>query len=280
MALLNDRYVHLAPPHAFHPADIPCLSPPPASTSRSLPISGDPQQGIAYENWDISLLYPHFNLDDCHDASTSPSFLFSLPEIHLPDSFASDAVLTSISTNPIVAENKVELIRHAFKMVIGPWTPTARNFQEEEEKNLSAAHGMTIADESVEECDIQLLRCSCPPLVRDRLLTMLVAASGSRESIRLMSAFPSCHTLGVLLRSSLFWMSKQDDAWVHIPTFDITMAPIELVAGLIASGAIRSPSRTIQKFALAMHELLIVQLAKIVSVRDARKFKGEWLASQ
>jgi hypothetical protein len=278
LALLRDKKYIWFLAHAIDPADISRFPPPLASTGRSLPSSGEPPQAIAYENWDISLLNPHFNLDDYHDASTSYNFLFSLPEIHLHNSFASDAVLTSISTNPVVAENKVELIKDAFKVVIGPWMPTARNFQEEEEENLSAAHGMTIADESVEGCDIRLLRCSCPPLMRDRLLTMLVAASGSREHLHLTSAFPCCDTLGVLLRSSLFWMNKQDDTWIHIPTFDITTAPTELVAGLIASGAIRSQSRTIQKFGLAIHELLTVQLAKIVSVRDTHGNREEWLA--
>ncbi|KAJ5547308.1 hypothetical protein N7494_004893 [Penicillium frequentans] len=248
------------------------LSPPPVSTSRSLSSPGERQQAIAHENWDIGLLYPHFNLDDYLDVSTSPNVLLSLSETHFHDHSASDAVLTSISTNPIVAESKVKLIRDAFKMVHGPWTPTARNFQEEEEDNLSAAYGMAIADEIVHECDIQPLRCSCPPLVRDRLLTMLVAASASRESLRPTPAFPSCDTLGVLLRSSLFWMSKQDDTWVHIPTFDITTASTELVAGLIASGAIRSSSRAIQKFGLAMHELLTVQLAKIM-LRGCGRFR-------
>jgi hypothetical protein len=127
---------------------------------------------------------------------------------------------------------------------------------------------MTIADEGIEECDIHLMPYSIPPLVRDCLLTMLVAASGSRGNLRLTSAFPSCDTLGMLLRSSLSWMINQDDTWIHIPTFDINTAPTELVAGLVASGAIRSPIRAIQKFGLAMHELLIVQLANIVSVRD------------
>ncbi|KAJ5801991.1 uncharacterized protein N7503_004441 [Penicillium pulvis] len=259
-------------PHAIYPADNCRLSPPPVSASRSLSSPGEPQQAIAHENWDIGLLYPHFNLDDYLDVSTSPNVLFSLPETHFHGSSGSDAVLTSISTNPIVAESKIKLIRDAFKMVHGPWTPTARNFQEEEEENLSAAYGMAIADEIVHECDIQPMRCSCPPLVRDRLLTMLVGASVSRESLRPTPAFPSCDTLGVLLRSSLFWMSKQDDTWVHIPTFDITTASTELVAGLIALGAIRASSRAIQKFGLAMHELLTVQLAKIM-LRGCGRFR-------
>lgn len=225
---------------------------------------GDIHRPAAYGDWDHDLLSEHFNLDPHHNVAQDADFLFSLPGVLPLEEVVSQAPMTPSSISPLISQEKSELVRDAFKMATGRWMPGERNFHEDEMKNISATQGATIMTESDEPCDINLMPDGFPLVVRDRLLAMCVSASDSRDNLRVSSAFPSCDSLALLFKSFLSWHIHRDDTWIHIPTFDINKAKVELIAAILAGGAMRSPSRAVQKFGLALHELLAVQLLKIV----------------
>ncbi|KAJ9149785.1 hypothetical protein NKR23_g4078 [Pleurostoma richardsiae] len=194
------------------------------SSHQSRPSDEIPKE-IAYADWDLNLLQDHFNFDP-QNATSDADFLFSLPEMFPLDEDISHSIQIPLSISPIVAEEKSTLVKDAFKMATGRWTPTARNFQADEEKNLLATQGTNIATESFEKWDC----------------------------------------LGHLVKSFLAWHIGQEDTWIHIPTFSVSHVSIELLAAIIAGGAVRSSNRAVQKFGLAIHEVLSVQLWKTSQV--------------
>lgn len=239
------------------------------------------QQDAAYQDWDLGLglLHEHFNLDTEPGEPREFDFLFSLPEALNFVHGHVDIEHASSSISPLISEEKSDLVRDAVKMAIGRWRPDACSSVEDQERNLSATQGVNFVPETAGPGNIQLMPEGFPLVVRDRLLTMLVSASHSRDNLRITSAFPSCDALGLLCRAFLEWHVLQDDTWIHIPSFKISEVPIELVAAIVAAGATRSSNRAVQKFGLAIHDLLMVQIRNIVGFGAAQHIFSQSILS-
>ncbi|KAI5920397.1 hypothetical protein F4810DRAFT_702972 [Camillea tinctor] len=236
---------------------------------------GDPEETqaavIPQSEWDLNLLQDYFNFNQDNNIQYM-DFLTSLPaavnfdeEInHLgatPDS--------ADSISPVLDEYKSRVVKDAFTLTVGRWMPHARNFQADEEKNLLTTQGTNITTTETLSCwDSQFIPDGFPQATRDRLLIMLVNVCDSEDSSQIAANFPSCTNLCRLARAFLAWHANQDASWIHIPTFSVSEVRIELLAAIIAGGALRSPSRAVQKFGLALHELLAVQLWKVSRVSN------------
>lgn len=169
-----------------------------------------------------------------------------------------------MSISPVVDDSKSFSVTEAFKKATGRWTPAARNLQAEAEKNLSAARGADITIDSLGPGGSQMMSEGFTLSARDRLLAMLVSACDSGNMAHVVASLPSYRGLGRLVKSFMAWHVNQEDTWIHIPTFSITEVRVELLAAIIVGGGVRSPSRAVQKFGLAVYEILILQLRKEV----------------
>ena len=223
----------------------------------------DIPKAMSYADWDLNLLQDHFSFEPQHENS-QVDFLFAFPEIFPLDETINHSIHIPISISPIVSEEKSILVKDAFNMATGRWIPIAHNFQADEEKNLLATQGAKITSENLDKWDCAILREGFPPAARDRLLVMLVGACNSEDLTRMAGAFPSCEDLGYLVKSFLAWHIRQEHTWIHLPTFSASHVSIELLAAIVAGGAVRSSNRAVQKFGLAIHEILSVQLWKTV----------------
>ena len=99
---------------------------------------------------------------------------------------------------------------------------------------------------------------------RDALLTMVVRTCEQKNISTVTSAFPTLEHLGEMMKLFLNWQAKKPIPWVHLPTFQASQIPIVLLAGCIAAGAVLSSNRVVQRFGLALQELLIVSIHKEV----------------
>ncbi|KAI5917498.1 hypothetical protein F4810DRAFT_696169 [Camillea tinctor] len=227
--------------------------PTPAPSNVSLGVI-DVQRPANSPTWDIDLLQDHFYLD-ANSSSQDTDFLLSLPSIMSYDDLDQTAH-TPTAISPVVKEEKSFLLKEAFSQATGRWIPVARNFQEDEEKNLSESQVANITTESPQRWNFQLLPDGFPYNARDRLLVMLVGTCKSENIRQAAVTFPSCEALGRLYRSFLSWHMLQEDTWIHVPTFSINNASTELLAAIISGGAVRSASSSVQKFGLALHEII------------------------
>jgi hypothetical protein len=225
------------------------------------------RRAISYADWDLTLVQNHFNFGGDSDFE-HVNFLSPLPDLL---GFGENTNASQVagpgplSISPVVDDDKSLVVMDAFRKATGRWVPsTAVNFQAEEEKNLSATHGTDITTDHSGGWDSRLLPDGFPLAARDRLLAMMASACQPLDVPRVAATFPSCGGLGRLVRSFLAWHMSQEDTWIHVPTFSINDVRVELLAAIVAAGAVRSPSRAVQKFGLAVHEILQMQLRNMV----------------
>ena len=223
---------------------------------------------MSYADWDLNLVQNDFNFGGDNDFERT-NFLSPPPDLFGFDKNVeiSPAALPSpLSISPVVDEEKSLVVIDAFRKATGRWVPAAAgDLQAEEEKNLSATHGTDITIDQSGRWDSGLLPDGFPLAARDRLLAMMASACQPLEVPRVAAAFPSCDGLGRLVRSFLAWHMSQEDTWIHVPTFSVNDVKVELLAAIVAAGAVRSPSRAVQKFGLAVHEILQIQLRNMVA---------------
>ncbi|VUC32966.1 unnamed protein product [Clonostachys rosea] len=248
------------------PSFYPPLSPPSANALAPSGAGTIPKPHSNENLWDSCLIEDSFGYDlETYVVRSPEEFLFAFPRI--TTSNEEKEITTNCSNlngpaliSPLIAGDKSQCVADAFRKVTGRWIPVARNFQEEEEKNLSATRGTNIIAEEAPSLGggPELLPRGFPLAVRDRLLAMLVSASDMKDKPRIPAAFPSCEALASLFKSYVAYHVRQDDTWIHFGTFDIAEARVELVAALVAAGALRSPNRSVQKFGLAVHEIMSI----------------------
>ncbi|KAI1498590.1 hypothetical protein F5X99DRAFT_420471 [Biscogniauxia marginata] len=221
---------------------------------------------VSHSEWDLNLLQDYFNFNPDNGIQYT-DFLSSLPDTLNFDeeiNYVGDTPESVDSISPVLDHHKSRLVKDAFTLTIGRWMPSEHNFLADEEKTLLTTQGANITTTETLACwDSQFMPDGFPQTTRDRLLIMLVNACESKNSPQIAASFPSCTNLCRLARSFLAWHVNQDATWIHIPTFNVGEARIELLAAIIAGGALRSPSRVVQKFGLAVHEMLAVQLWKV-----------------
>ncbi|KAI0593162.1 hypothetical protein F4775DRAFT_579213 [Biscogniauxia sp. FL1348] len=230
---------------------------------------GDPEEtqapAIAHSELDLNLLQEYFNFNQDNNLQYT-DFLTLLPAAVNYDEEINHLVATPESVNsisPVLDQYNSRVVKDALTMTVGRWVPPARNLQADEQKALLATQGANITTTETLSCrDSQFMPDGFPQAARDRLLIMIVNACDSEDASQIAANFPSCSTLCRLARSFLDWHASQDATWIHIPTFSVSEVRIELLAAIIAGGALRSPSRAVQKFGLALHELLGLQLRK------------------
>ena len=237
-----------------------------ATVEDNVGLSDEIRRAISYADWDLNFVQTLFNVDG-EGGLEQADFLTPVEDIFgLNQSITVDPTAPSpIYTSPVVDDEKSFIVIDAFKKATGRWMPNAAvNLQAEEEKNLSAAHGENITTDNSGRWDVSLLPDGFPLSARDQLLAMVASACQPTHVLRVATTFPSCDDLGCLVRSFLAWQMSQDDTWIHVPTFSVTEVRVELLAAIVAAGAVRSPSRAVQKFGLAVHEVLQMQLRNIV----------------
>lgn len=98
---------------------------------------------------------------------------------------------------------------------------------------------------------------------RDQILSMIITAgSNSRSSM----AFPSVELLDSLLQYYLT-TTPAPSSLIHVATFKPSQKRPELVAGIIASGAVMAPDASLRKLGFAIQEAVQVAIPRLVSRR-------------
>lgn len=164
----------------------------------------------------------------------------------------------------MISEEQSSIIVDAFQHTTGRWMPVEANLKDEEGKDLSAAIGAFVVTDPLGSLDEWLVSERFTLAARDRLLAMLVNSCDSGNTPRVISALPSCEVLDRLMKLFFAWHANQEDTWIHIPTFSVDGTKTLLLGAIVAAGALMSSNKAMQKFGLAVHEILGVQIKKEV----------------
>lgn len=153
----------------------------------------------------------------------------------------------------------------AFGKTVGPWHPDWQNHRAAEEKNIYVEPTSHLFDEYL----------TSPPLLptlhivssdtRDEILAMILKNCAKDNITKVASAFPSAEMMSWLLLRFLESHASEEDSWIHFSTFDANKVPLELLMACVASSAMKSTTRAIQKFGKALHSIIHPYLFQVVS---------------
>ncbi|KIX01714.1 uncharacterized protein Z518_09440 [Rhinocladiella mackenziei CBS 650.93] len=211
-------------------------------------------------DWDFSSTYDLFNLgnDIFTTTDTENTFLTSLPT--LPSGEAESIPSPANSLVSRMNRSTSDAVYEAFQQSAGRWSPEKRHYRAAEESHLSLGRGAPTTIDCLGKWDPQIFSQNLLPSTRDQILAAIVRSCDQDNMAAAASAFPSAEVLDRLLKAFHTQHASLADSWIHIPTFQVTEARLELLIACISAAAAVSPSRPVQKFGLAMQEFLVFQL--------------------
>ncbi|TLD09254.1 uncharacterized protein PgNI_07368 [Pyricularia grisea] len=97
---------------------------------------------------------------------------------------------------------------------------------------------------------------------RDKLLCMIVENCRPDNRVKAVSSFPSTELLNVLIQFYLTSTISQPESFIHLASFNPNTARPELVAGIIAHGAVMTLDPTFVKLGFAIQECVRVAIPR------------------
>lgn len=100
---------------------------------------------------------------------------------------------------------------------------------------------------------------------RDSIMCTVVDMYRRFDMPRMLSSFPSTEVLDFLIQTYFIDQVSRVDACIHVPTFQLNDARIELLCTLAATGAMRTPVPLIRKLGYALVEVVKLAIPARVS---------------
>lgn len=230
-------------------------------------------------DWDLSADYSLFNLE------ADLNFAGSTPEGGVPQSLpspaednASSVVSTTNSLVTRMIQSNSNAVYAAFQRSAGRWDPEQCYYRASEESHLSLGRVAPTNLDCLGRWDPALFSQTLSSSIRDHILAAIVRSCDQANMAAAATAFPTAEMLDRLSKAFHTRHASSTDSWIHVPTFQLKEARLELLVASISSAAACSSHRTVQKFGLAMQEFLVYQLWAVVRTRSSGDHKLKNLA--
>jgi hypothetical protein len=212
--------------------------------------------GMSFELNDVDLRFLeayNTNLPFELDSRAHQDPGFHVPQDHSPDPCRPAAICTEVFGN------------------YWKFRPRVQDHAAAEEHNLSLPS--TSRDHESPESRISLgRRVTCARLslsARDKILTTVIQSLHSQDLSRAVELFPTAELLDTLLQYFLTSPFAGSDRFLHAATFAPNGKRPELLAAMVAGGAVLTADPALSKLGLAIQECLRVAIPKHVRVHDA-----------
>ncbi|KAF2728093.1 hypothetical protein EJ04DRAFT_546959 [Polyplosphaeria fusca] len=154
------------------------------------------------------------------------------------------------------SSDEVVVRAEAFKNSVWRYLPQSnRDFAAAEQPNLAYAetarvgspHGAQLISRRATQERMQ-------QTTRDKLLTLVIKTTTPANMARIASSFPNIELLDSLIQFFLTSPFLDAQSWFHLPTFSPSKLRPELLACVIAAGAISTPDVPLRKLGFALQE--------------------------
>lgn len=161
--------------------------------------------------------------------------------------------------------NSINLGAQTFKDSLWQWTPAQHDHGYAEQLKISLPPGVDVPKtclafgaERVQPCVSQTSR--------GRIIAMILGTCQQHSFSRVVSSFPSADLLTKLLHNFMDFHSRMSDYWSHLPRIQPDQFRPELLAIMIASGAVLSGVQAIRKLGSALQEAVRLAIPKLVRI--------------
>jgi hypothetical protein len=167
------------------------------------------------------------------------------------------------SEQPIPESESVPVRTEAFKQSIWRYLPQRhKDFGGAEQVNLAYPD----SDKDNGRCSHMAQRRATSERLhrvsRDRLMALVLGTCSSENVRKISSAFPSIELLDTLIQFFLTSPSLDAQYWFHLPTFSPSKISPEVLACIVAAGAVSTPDIPLRKLGFALHEASRIGQAK------------------
>lgn len=210
-----------------------------------------------YTAWDLPIFEPSFPLQVIDED----------PQISHYPRLEGQVVRNSASgTRTPDIRNSINLGAQAFKDSLWRWIPGQQDHGYAEQLNLSLPPDADLSRIRL-AFGGELVQPRISQTSRDRILGMVLSTCQQNSFARVVSSFPSADLLTRLLHNFIDFHSRLADCWIHLPTIQRDQSKPELLAIMVASGAVLSGVQVIRKLGFALQEAVRLAVPKLVSVR-------------
>ncbi len=202
---------------------------------------------------------------------------FDLPSLPVPGQLANyQADKPGLYTNPTGdlqgpasgtrtpdVRNSINLGTQAFKKSLWQWTPAQQDHGYAEQLNLSLPYQNIDSPEIRLAADVHLVDQRLEQSSRDKILAMILSTCEPAIFGRVVSSFPSAELLDNLMHQFFSYQLSQTNSWIHLPTCRPNEQMPELIAAIVAAGAVLSTVPVVRKLGFAIQESVRLGIPKI-----------------
>ena len=207
----------------------------------------------------------------------SENFDFCLPIVPVPGQLANYQVekpnLATYPTGDLQGpasgtrtpdvRNSINLGTQAFKKSLWQWTPAQQDHGYAEQLNLSLPYQNIDSPEIRLAADVHLVDQRLEQSSRDKILAMILSTCEPQMFSRVVSSFPSAELLDNIMHQFFSYQLSQTNSWIHLPTFRPNEQMPELIAAIVAAGAVLSTVPVVRKLGFAIQEAVRLAIPKI-----------------
>jgi len=250
-----------------------------ASTVSTGDLNGSPTVDVDWSTFDLE---PPFNVF-CPDAGNPFDFGAEMGFLNLELNMTSESPSVLFpenegSSHALSAKDMLVTVSQAFKQSLWRWHPEAQDYLTIEQPNLSLPTFILDWSKTLSVQGPFNLHVKLSTSTRDKILAMVVGACKPRNIPVVLSSFPSAELVETLVRNFFNVHVSQYSTWLHPASFRASEVRVELLAAVIAAGAVATPHRTVQKFGLALQEALRFTLSNTVGIPIERAATQPYLS--
>lgn len=142
------------------------------------------------------------------------------------------------------------------------WLPTKEDHAFTEQHNLSICMNDAESPDKKLKLDRRILSASLDQAARDQILAMVLECCGPTNVSQAVTAFPTIELLDDLMQSFFNQHCSQVDSWIHLASFSPNSQRPELLAAMVATGAVYTGIKALQKLGFAIRESVRLAIPK------------------
>ncbi|XTI82960.1 fungal-specific transcription factor domain-containing protein [Cenococcum geophilum] len=161
------------------------------------------------------------------------------------------------------ARKRMALGTEAFqRSPLSRWLPAEQDNAFAEQHNLSICTNDAESPDKKLKLDRRTLSASLDQAARDQILAMVLEFCGPTNVSQAVTAFPTVELLDDLMQSFFNQHCSQVDSWIHLASFSPNSQRPELLAAMVATGAVYTGIKALQKLGFAIRESVRLAIPK------------------
>jgi len=159
-----------------------------------------------------------------------------------------------------VKSTQLALGVEAFQKSQWRWTPNQKDRGNSELENLSVP---TTISPKIRVMNWRAVPGRLDHVARDRILAVMLTTCDFGDRLQAISSLPSAEMLDNLMNLYFFSQQQSIDTWIHPGTFQPSTVNPELLAAVVAAGAVLTTVPAVRKLGYALQEAVRIALPKL-----------------